>query len=99
MRARQKCKTPVNLFPLLELATQPGARLILVDGKAFILSGKTHKYVRPAIYNALLEEDWITRPRQIAPDLAESSITGAGYAQLAAIKARRRKYTQLMFSL
>lgn len=99
MQAMQTHKTPANLFPLLELAAQPGARLILVSGKAFILSGKAHKYVREAVYKALLEEHWITNPRQITPDLAESGVTSQGYAQLAAIKAHKRRYTQLMFSL
>jgi hypothetical protein len=95
----KRTKTPANLIPMLRLAARPGARLILISGTAFILNGKKHIHMREAIYKVLLEEGWITQPRPIASDLAESSVTREGYARLAAIDAHNRKYTQLMFAL
>ena len=99
MQKKRTRKTPTNLLPLLQLAAQPGARLIFVADTAFILHGKTHKYVHESICDVLLEEGWITSPRQITPGLAESSVTHAGYARLAALEAQKRKYTQLMLAL
>lgn len=99
MTTKRTRKTPANLFALLQLAAQPGARLLVVASKAFIINGKTHKYMREATYKILLEEGWINTPRQIAPDLAESSVTREGYSKLAAMEAHKRKYTQLMFPI
>lgn len=99
MQTKRKRKTPANLIPALQLAARPGARLILVEGVVFILNGKTHTHMREAVYKALLEEGWIASPRPIASDIAESCVTRAGYARLAAIDAHKRKYTQLMFAL
>jgi hypothetical protein len=98
MQTKRTQKTPANLFPMLQRAARPGARLLLVGGTAFILNGKAHTHVREAVYKALLEKGWITSPRQIVPDLAESNVTSAGYARLAAMEAHRRKYTQLILS-
>jgi hypothetical protein len=96
----KRTKTPANLIPMLRLAAKPGARLILVSGTAFILNGKKHIHMREAIYKkVLLEEGWITHPRPIASDLAESSVTREGYTRLSAIDAHNSKYTQLMFAL
>jgi hypothetical protein len=92
-------KRPANLIPMLRLATRPGARLMLVDGTAFILNGKEHTHMREATYSSLLEEGWITSPRHIAPGIEESSVTRQGYAQIVAIDAQKRGYTQLMFAL
>lgn len=88
-------KAPAALVRTLLLAARPGARVLLVGGKAFILNGKEHTYISDRTYDALIEREWMTRPRQIEGDLAPCSITVAGYAAATAIDGQHRKYRQL----
>lgn len=92
MPTTRKRKVPASLLVAL---SQPGTRLLLVAGTAFILHGKEHKHIPESTFAALIDAEWITRPRQIERDLEECQITPAGSALAAAIEAQRRTYKQL----
>ncbi|HEU5382232.1 MAG TPA: ArdC-like ssDNA-binding domain-containing protein [Ktedonobacteraceae bacterium] len=93
-----KAKKPVFPIRALFLLIQK-FHLLVIDGEAFAIKGKEHKYIKQADYQALLDLAWITPAHVIAEGLLSHEVTPLGSSIAAQLEEQNRQYQQLKFDL